>query len=114
MSQSYQPKARDEKRGKPATPKRAKLPRHARKAEGTVRPEHCCVRKIGTCSKHSPNVAVEVRLHGKWVHLGVLTPEHEWVAPPPSKSTLRKLSLIIEDAGEPVPDAPNAKEARAA
>jgi hypothetical protein len=52
------------------------------KARGTVRPESCCrASGAGACAKHKPNVALEVRKGGKWVHLGVLTPEHEWVLP---------------------------------
>lgn len=68
---------------------------NARKAKGTVRPAPCCRPRPGGCSAHQPNVCLEVRQHGKWVHMGVLTPEHEWAAPPPSKRTLRKLSMLI-------------------
>lgn len=51
------------------------------KARGTVRPAECCRLRVGACPEHTPNVKLEVRQRGKWVHMGVLTPEHEWIDP---------------------------------
>lgn len=79
----------------------------AAKARGTVRPVSCCRRSgAGACLQHKPNVALEVRKGGKWVALGVLTPNHEWVLPV-SKTAARKLAKAAAAAGaatEPQPD----------
>lgn len=56
----------------------------AGKRRMTVRPVACCRSNIGTCPVHRPNVSLEVRRGGKWLHMGVLTPEHEWLIPAPS------------------------------
>lgn len=62
------------------------------KARGTVRPEPCCQRAgAGACWTHAPNVSLEVRRGGKWIHMGVLTPEHQWVIPVSKKAARRAL-----------------------
>lgn len=65
----------------------------AGKRRMTVRPVGCCRSNIGTCPVHRPNVSLEVRRGGKWLHIGVLTPEHEWLIQP--ATTTQKESASV-------------------